>query len=551
MRKYLVGAIFGMLLMLSVTAFADSSLMKISTYLNPIHIQMNHSGKITSEDIDTILYKDKTYVPLSYIAQRLDSTVSYFPNGNLSVFPPTYRTITIDSVDIHDNEIKDTSEIVGLNNIKFEHGKNESVTFQIKQYKDLPIAAPYLVLSFYDDKNKLLYTQGLTTRLYSLIKGGYQTWYVLLDTDLSTLNSSQLKVSFAETAPVTYHKGELAPLPAEPTYVMNLKMFDNQMGWAEGYELLRTNDNGHSWLKSVPKELHLLKPDSGIKLQDYFVDQQNAWISKPPFILAREQETTVWHTNNGGQVWSRSTLPIIEKWEQHSTSYIYFCNDKQGYILLRSFDENKLSLFSSADGGVVWKREGEVKGLSERYPINFMMLTDLQGWLSDGDHLYQTMDGGLTWKTVSILIPSSYKASGFYSVSTPVFYGPDQNNGVIVLQLSTTEHQQLIFHTNNRGGNWTFTGEAPNTEPISFIPNKRGGILGTAMMPTKQLYFSRDGGKTWIEQVRLPENLRSNELLFSNDKEGWITDGYPGNVYFTGDGGLSWSPLRSVKEPTS
>ena len=81
MKKLIFGILIGFFLAFTSVVLADSSLEKINAFLKPMHIQLNDKGSLINQDMDALVYKDQTYVPLAWVGEKMGMSVSYFPNG--------------------------------------------------------------------------------------------------------------------------------------------------------------------------------------------------------------------------------------------------------------------------------------------------------------------------------------------------------------------------------------------------------------------------------------------------------------------------------------
>src|SRR5262245_18663005 len=157
-------------------------------------------------------------------------------------------------------------------------------------------------------------------------------------------------------------------------------------------------------------------------------------------------------------------------------------------------------LLPSAVAAATWTRQasGTMAWLRAVYFVD-----QNRGWAAgSGGTLLQTIDGGATWKRVSVLTP----------VLTPVLtkdtlhdvYFADENIGWLV-----AERDLLKLKTND--------------EPRSY------------------LLKTEDGGLSWqrIFLDNRDENSRLIRLLFTDSQHGWAF-GENGTVFATRDGGAQW-----------
>jgi photosystem II stability/assembly factor-like uncharacterized protein len=560
LRKYIIGAVFGALLMLSTTAFANKPLMEIKAWLWPTPIQINVNGLLTTsnpDEVQVLNYNDQAYVPLRYVAEKLGATVNFKPEGTDWVHLNGNR-ITIDSADNQGLTVKDQDGIIALGNFQFipKHG-GTMLTFQMKQNKELPAEKPFLNLSFFDRQHKLIYSQAVTLSFYAHGKGGVQTLFVQLDALVPTLDASQITATLSHDAVIGELPGRLIPL-TESTYILQIVMTDAQYGWAKGDgTVLRTTDGGKTWLIATPQGLQLYGAGSSIANHDSAFVGNHAWVAKPPISYYEESEVTVWHTDNGGQTWKRATLPITENWEQSSSALMNFIDEKNGFVFLASRDgENrKYSIYSTSDGGNQWTRVAEVTGLGFFTQRGISFLDSHNGWIATGNRLMHTTDGGKNWTAMSITLPSAYNQYRCYLDIAPQFFGTDPQVGFLQVPISSSQGSLVLLYVTRDGGKtWNPSGEnvVSDSEEMKIIDDHTVYMLSRKKAKNNfkyQLYLTENAGQTWTlkSEFDIPSLQNLYTWQFLNLSDGWISDAYPGKVFGTHDGGLTWTQLRSPK----
>ncbi len=115
----------------------------------------------------------------------------------------------------------------------------------------------------------------------------------------------------------------------------------------------------------------------------------------------------------------------------------------------------------------------------------------------------------------------------------------------------------LILHTLlfSQTGSWVALPNAPvvtRFNDIQFLNESKGW----AVNGWGQIYHTADGGETWAMQFEQP-NSHFRSVGFFDELNGWVGNVGEGefgatdstNLYFTGDGGLSWSPFNDFNGP--
>jgi M6 family metalloprotease-like protein len=81
-------------------------------------------------------------------------------------------------------------------------------------------------------------------------------------------------------------------------------------------------------------------------------------------------------------------------------------------------------------------------------------------------------------------------------------------------------------------------------ELFKFIPfNEQDGLTFTrGSVAGDGLFKTNDGGKTWSEKIKFPDDMNTNGASFITMSTGWIVGNY---IYKTIDGGASWTKLAN------
>ena len=124
---------------------------------------------------------------------------------------------------------------------------------------------------------------------------------------------------------------------------------------------------------------------------------------------------------------------------------------------------------------------------------------------------------------------------------------------MILLQLLILFSPALLF---SQTGNWVELPNAPvvtRFNDIQFLNENQGW----AVNGWGQIYHSPDGGETWEMQFEQP-NSHFRSVGFFDELNGWVGNVGEGefgatdstNLYYTENGGLSWSPFNDFNGPT-
>lgn len=279
---------------------------------------------------------------------------------------------------------------------------------------------------------------------------------------------------------------------------------------AGGPFLLHSQDAGVSWSQVLPR----LAPTDGID----FVDAQHGFGIgdglRPDVILA----------SGDGSSWS--TIATIPNAVLQGLSFV---DRNHGWVIGRGGSDPLRSqhLYQTVDGGKSWRlvyATGQDLG-----SVRFFNASD--GILvarSPGPAILSTSDGGATWAQVTPLtIPN---ATAFaYSFT-------DRMTGWAVA-LSGLDRLQILSTTDG-GAIWTTV--------IVDLPTKFASTIGISAISGSQVWIgvnnriltTADGGQSWIDLV-LPSNVIIVALSFVDANTGWLMAN-DGRILRTVDGGENW-----------
>jgi photosystem II stability/assembly factor-like uncharacterized protein len=245
-------------------------------------------------------------------------------------------------------------------------------------------------------------------------------------------------------------------------------------------------------------------------------------------------------------------------------------------------------LLRSTDKGNSWQMlipapedEKEFGGKFKDMVVFFRFVTPKRGWLSASRGVWQTEDGGDTWRRI---FPNRWKFIDF----------ADEQHGCLGLYIDDNSIQNYV--TRDGGERWLPCGSASdgqipeityflnsqlgwgiiryvdgievngvsrttdggchwqqlwtsNDDPderynaIYFLNEREGWLAGET-----RLYHTRDGGETWRRIWAPNGRLQITDIYFENSKNGWIIAGIMGvedtGVYRTMDGGKTWEKLK-------
>jgi photosystem II stability/assembly factor-like uncharacterized protein len=326
-----------------------------------------------------------------------------------------------------------------------------------------------------------------------------------------------------------------------------LKMFDANTGWAvQRYpngplsenKILHTTNSLGSWVNVTPPGPEGFYVD----LTASFFDANNAmvlynWQALP---TSNTSEITTWRTHDGGHTWQAG-----EKMPSHPYTIERFSlmmlDANQGWLLgigAPAMGNATVQLFETRNGGLNWEMVydtshniSDPNGLwvENFYPYEkiFRFLPNQSGFFSNGS-LFSSPDGGRSWKRRSLDPPAGFPDIDCMSI------GCKYLNVVSAPEFTSSQAGVLLRRV------YLNSEEVRNS--LMY-----GADLG--QLPEAQfLYFTRDGGKTWVPR---PLPVKIGTAYFMNGQTGWLlgkNDPDPTTatqLYQTTNAGETWTQISA------
>jgi photosystem II stability/assembly factor-like uncharacterized protein len=255
----------------------------------------------------------------------------------------------------------------------------------------------------------------------------------------------------------------------------SLYFYNENLGWAVGYSMIRTKDGGTTWEDIADGYYGLLK-------DIYFADSLNGW--------AVGCNGAILKTNNSGDTWEIQNSGV-----DYNLYSVFFLDSSKGWAV----GEN--GVVYTDNGGDTW---------NSQYNENYVYLKDVYFFnenigIAAGIKIYKTTDGGTNWEECAI--DGNY--NNWCSINSLCFV--DENTGWAV--------GDYIYKTTDGGNSWLSQNSIINAgfNDVFFIDELHGWIAGYSGIIIK----TTDGGNTWnFLYSEISENIEA--VYFVNQDIGWI-----------------------------
>ncbi len=334
-----------------------------------------------------------------------------------------------------------------------------------------------------------------------------------------------------------------APVVSSPAFTA-LHMIDVTNGWAiTDTGVVRTNDGGATWHDVTPSGVTKL----GFGTTFYFLDSNHGWV-----ILgdSSSNSNTLYRTQNGGATWQSSMVSFF-------MGNMVFVSASNGWMMAdlgAGVGSDAVAIFQTTDSGQTWKQtyinDPTQPNAGTTLPFGGLKdgitPTDMKNaWVggityTNGEvYLYQTQDGGQTWKLQPVPIPAGYEQAQFETIGPQFVTAADAYLSVHV----TNQYGMLmaVYYSHDGGSNWALTPTMiPNGGLMNFV-SATDGIVWNGT----EFYVTQDGAKTWTTVspgIAFGDNFSGMD--FVNTTTGFVltNDGNGTRIlYKTVDGGATWT----------
>ncbi len=262
--------------------------------------------------------------------------------------------------------------------------------------------------------------------------------------------------------------------------------------------VFKSTDGGKTW-QELEQEI------KGKMLCAFFLNETVGFLYADETISISESFTSLYKTSDGGKTWSKSRFPEYPG----ATPGIFFLNKKLGFV----------GKYKTTDGGESWEKMFNNLLSQSEYVNDVFFIDSLHGWSVSGTKIFQTADGGLSWKDINKHATHQLTDIAFSKNGTGWIVGWAGN----------------IFHKNTESDFWESlsTGNRNSLNDVFFIDEKEGWCVGNF----GSILHTSNGGETWEEQNSTVDSVLF-KVKFLNNLEGWITGHYV--ILNTIDGGKNW-----------
>lgn len=308
------------------------------------------------------------------------------------------------------------------------------------------------------------------------------------------------------------------------------KLASATTAWAQGG--LRTTDGGAHWRDVSPAGLRegASTPLYPPGYADFYLDGDHAWQAGTyGSATSCSDHVTTFATSDGGKTWQQSAPVTL--------------NLPSGYNTF-----NIALGFTDAHAGWLWVPVGTGD--------------EMFGMAITAVYLFNTSDGGLTWRKVSTLGPSTLAGIPAASSQCQVQFGQVTFSSATVGWLTANCAKSSLLVTHDGGSTWKVQPLPAcqcSAQTPTFVDEKHGFMQAYSNDPSSTgptgptVMSTSDGGATWRTLPPLPSSGFTMALTFADPNHLWALVTPPGwtkvsggkdSLYRSSDGGQTWKVVQ-------
>jgi photosystem II stability/assembly factor-like uncharacterized protein len=189
-------------------------------------------------------------------------------------------------------------------------------------------------------------------------------------------------------------------------------------------------------------------PIDGAKNGLSFVNEQNAWITG----FSHAPGVWLYTSYDAGLHWKSVSLEVPKEFSANSvtTQSPMFFSKVNGILPVMFINEGQL-FYKSNDGGLTWKVTTPIHSAIGAFLI-WSFMDDMHGIATDGDQIFITKDGTISWKTMEPDAAFKQYFSNNLSITSLNFVS--EQVGWLVAVSSSKNQKFLLLKTTDGGYTW-------------------------------------------------------------------------------------------------
>jgi photosystem II stability/assembly factor-like uncharacterized protein len=341
----------------------------------------------------------------------------------------------------------------------------------------------------------------------------------------------------------------------QPDKITSLKLLAPDIGWAaSSRRLYWTASGGGDWTDVTPKTA---SPEDIASV--FFLDVSHGWALLATSDQADSRRFDLASTSNSGESWSITPVTIPDfraaTMTPGSDGRVDFVDPLHGWLNLGLVGGAAFRpglLLATADGGKTWKRA--LGGSGTAGGIRFV--TTEKGWVTCGDEIYATRDGAKSWQQFTLEPPAQARPAVYPTYDLPMFV--DSQHGFLPVTYSGSNGSKsalVLFDTVDGGTTWK------SDRILSGLKERSVGQLAPSAMADSVLVALEASDHTHLKLTTVAPGQKVAttdaevlspdsgilQLSFDSPSSGWalVADArfLATRLLRTADSGVTWSDI--------
>ncbi len=289
-------------------------------------------------------------------------------------------------------------------------------------------------------------------------------------------------------------------------------------------QLMATQDGGTTW-RTLPSPAGWTFQD--VRLADA---RRGFGVAVTPGCLSGRGKCTdlIFSTADGGLAWRRAGPPPGQYeilWSQGERAFV-----EESPTCQQISCPNRSVLYATTDGGQQWRALAPPGRLPQFAGVGFSNASNGLG-LDDTGHIYETRDGGRTWSPLAVLTRPD---GGFEPVQSrfSIVGATDFVTFCNAAAVGNGGCENYIFRSDDGGHTWrqVFTTYCVGSLQLAMRTAQSGAMVSSGLTAcegwppiSNTVYRTSDGGTTWARAWTFPNILVGSGFL--SPERGWVAGG--------------------------
>ncbi|MGC1783998.1 MAG: hypothetical protein WA708_15865 [Acidobacteriaceae bacterium] len=330
---------------------------------------------------------------------------------------------------------------------------------------------------------------------------------------------------------------------------------------AGGKTIYWTDDDGAHWKDITPPNVTSGRFNTPPFASVFFFDRDTGLALASNYLKGGDfGSLDLYSTSNGGESWAKTHIAVSESDPERpfTGGSMSFADPQHGWLNMGIMSGSAFSigeLFRTSDGGQTWNRVKGDPGVGGE----IRLVTAEDGWLAGGPantELYASHDGGKSFQQVRLGAPKALGPMNYPTYTLPVFENDLHGyEAVTYAGIGEAKGIAVLFETKDGGKTWKQDGVLTNLDRVSVGVSAISTVVDSKwMIPAVPetgepiLTVLPSGGTETAQADTMVGGMSGRKISFLSPSQGWLSCSK--GLLSTTDGGATWTEITPGKHPT-